>query len=183
MRKGIGKALRFSVFARDNFTCRYCGRQSDAVTLVIDHVMPVCQGGTNDVENLVTACVDCNSGKGGRTIQQTVPTEADRLRLSQERNEQITAYEAARMSAEAREQMREVICGYWCDVTGRDSMDRHTLNVMARYVEEFGAEKVFRWIDKAYARIRGGSDVLLGKYVSGIRRREIEAMKKGVDHA
>jgi 5-methylcytosine-specific restriction endonuclease McrA len=35
-RKNIGKRLRFSIFSRDNFSCRYCGRQSDQVPLVLE---------------------------------------------------------------------------------------------------------------------------------------------------
>lgn len=53
-RKAISKGVRFSIFSRDQYQCRYCGRQSDVVELVIDHVIPVAQGGTNDVENLLT---------------------------------------------------------------------------------------------------------------------------------
>jgi hypothetical protein len=42
-----------------------CGKtpREDAVKLVIDHVMPLDWGGTNDPENLQPLCVECNSGK------------------------------------------------------------------------------------------------------------------------
>ena len=40
-RKSIGKKKRFEVFARDEFTCRYCGKQPPEVQLVIDHIKPV----------------------------------------------------------------------------------------------------------------------------------------------
>ena len=36
----------------------------DDVILEVDHVLPVCEGGTNDIDNLVTSCKDCNRGKG-----------------------------------------------------------------------------------------------------------------------
>jgi len=55
-RKSIGKKKRFEVFARDEFTCRYCGKQPPEVQLVIDHIKPVIEGGTNETTNLITAC-------------------------------------------------------------------------------------------------------------------------------
>lgn len=59
----ISKRLRFEVFRRDNYTCRYCGRSAPEVILRPDHVVPVALGGTDDPTNLVTSCHDCNSGK------------------------------------------------------------------------------------------------------------------------
>lgn len=57
------RRARFAILARDNFTCRYCGRKAPNVELVVDHVVPIAAGGTNDDDNLVAACVDCNAGK------------------------------------------------------------------------------------------------------------------------
>lgn len=62
-RKHIGNRLRFHVLERDRFTCRYCGRQSPDVILEIDHKIPVVKGGDNSIDNLVTSCYQCNSGK------------------------------------------------------------------------------------------------------------------------
>lgn len=54
---------RFLVLYRDNFTCQYCGRSAPEVPLHVDHVIPKSQGGTNAMDNLKTACKDCNLGK------------------------------------------------------------------------------------------------------------------------
>jgi hypothetical protein len=59
----MSKRLRYEILRRDNHTCRYCGASAPTATLTIDHVTPVTLGGTDDPENLVTACTDCNSGK------------------------------------------------------------------------------------------------------------------------
>lgn len=67
-RKSIKATLRRQVHERDSYACRYCGARQ---RLVVDHVSPVCQGGSNDIANLVTACEPCNIRKGGRT-----PSEA-----------------------------------------------------------------------------------------------------------
>ena len=60
-RKAISKSIRFSVFARDQFTCVYCGKSPPEVKLVIDHVIPVVKGGTNDEDNLTSSCELANS--------------------------------------------------------------------------------------------------------------------------
>ncbi len=58
-------AIRFRVFERDNFRCRYCGRSpDDGAKLVIDHILAKCKGGQDELSNYVTACVECNAGKG-----------------------------------------------------------------------------------------------------------------------
>ncbi|MXY79549.1 MAG: HNH endonuclease [Chloroflexi bacterium] len=64
---------RREVFARDGFTCQYCGRHSRDLTL--DHVVPRHRNGPHTWENLVSACKPCNHRKAGRT-----PEEA-RMRL------------------------------------------------------------------------------------------------------
>lgn len=58
------KLDRFEVFKRDGFTCQYCGGHPPDKTLEVDHIVPVCKGGTDDIHNLITSCFDCNRGKG-----------------------------------------------------------------------------------------------------------------------
>ncbi len=60
--------IRFAVFARDKFRCFYCGASSETVKLEIDHVLPVCEGGNNNAENLVTSCHECNSSKSHKVL-------------------------------------------------------------------------------------------------------------------
>ena len=68
LRRAIGNGLRYRIFLRDGFACRYCGARADQSPLVIDHIHPVVAGGTNDPSNLVTACEDCNAGKGAMVL-------------------------------------------------------------------------------------------------------------------
>lgn len=65
----LPQGLRFSVFRRDNFTCRYCGRSSPAVVLHCDHKHPRSKGGEDVIDNLVTACSDCNYGKRAQVVE------------------------------------------------------------------------------------------------------------------
>lgn len=67
-RKGIKKSVRFEVLKRDSFTCQYCGAKAPDVLLEVDHIIPVAEGGTDDVINLITSCRDCNRGKGKRQL-------------------------------------------------------------------------------------------------------------------
>jgi len=55
---------RWEILIRDNFTCQYCGRTAKhGVALQIDHICPKIRGGTDEKNNLITACWDCNIGK------------------------------------------------------------------------------------------------------------------------
>ena len=71
----VARLSRREVFARDSFTCQYCGRHASDLTL--DHVLPRHRNGPHTWENLVSACKPCNHRKAGRT-----PAEA-RMHLSQ----------------------------------------------------------------------------------------------------
>ena len=79
------------MFKRDSFTCQYCGAKAPDVILQCDHIKPVVDGGTNDILNLVTACLDCNAGKGPRVLsdQSTLTKQVDQLAELQARREQL----------------------------------------------------------------------------------------------
>lgn len=65
----IPAGLRFAVLRRDGFRCAYCGRgETERVRLHIDHLIPVAHGGKNELDNLVTACQDCNLGKSATDL-------------------------------------------------------------------------------------------------------------------
>lgn len=57
--------IRWRIFNRDDFRCQYCGKTAieDHVKLHLDHIKPRADGGTDDIDNLVTACEKCNIGK------------------------------------------------------------------------------------------------------------------------
>lgn len=57
---------RFEILKRDGYRCRYCGRSGRDVQLEVDHLIAVADGGTDEDDNLVTACGDCNLGKSDR---------------------------------------------------------------------------------------------------------------------
>jgi 5-methylcytosine-specific restriction endonuclease McrA len=65
-RQGVALTRR-NVYARDGNVCQYCGKRLAARQLTIDHVIPRSRGGTESWSNLVTACMPCNTRKGGRS--------------------------------------------------------------------------------------------------------------------
>ena len=70
------RSVRFKVLERDGYRCRYCGRTSQEVAIDVDHIRPVREGGTDDLDNLVAACVDCNVGKSGHPLRAQAPQDA-----------------------------------------------------------------------------------------------------------
>jgi 5-methylcytosine-specific restriction endonuclease McrA len=58
------KITRRAVFARDRWTCQYCGGVRG--TLTLDHVIPRSRGGPSTWDNIVTCCAPCNRRKGDR---------------------------------------------------------------------------------------------------------------------
>jgi 5-methylcytosine-specific restriction endonuclease McrA len=56
-----------TLFQRDGHICLYCGGHFSGRHLSRDHVRPISQGGKDQWNNLVTACVRCNNNKAGRT--------------------------------------------------------------------------------------------------------------------
>ena len=62
------------LFARDRYSCQYCGRSvaqfRSRECLTRDHLVPFSRGGTNDWTNVTTSCSTCNTRKGNRLPQE-----------------------------------------------------------------------------------------------------------------
>lgn len=63
------KSLRIEVLERDGYRCVYCGASAAEARLHVDHFIPRHLGGWDGLDNLLTACQDCNLGKSG-TLRQ-----------------------------------------------------------------------------------------------------------------
>lgn len=115
-RRSISKKTRFDIFKRDAFTCQYCGRKPPAVVLELDHIIPVCEGGTDDEANLLCSCFDCNRGKGGTPLDVIPLSVVDRLARQKELAEQVHALN--QFQEEQRESIEchiEELGIYWND--------------------------------------------------------------------
>ncbi|WP_197502334.1 MULTISPECIES: HNH endonuclease [Gordonia] len=65
IRRGITPAMRERIL--DVEACHYCGALWPDI---VEHVVPVAQGGGVDLDNLVAACRRCNVEKGAHTPDQ-----------------------------------------------------------------------------------------------------------------
>ena len=64
---------RLAIYMRDSFSCAYCQadlRNAEPRQVTLDHLEPRVTGGTNDAENLVMACLSCNSARRDTPWQQ-----------------------------------------------------------------------------------------------------------------
>ena len=62
------KPSRAMIYKRDGHKCQYCGSTRN---LTIDHIFPASKGGDNSWENLVVACMPCNTRKGDKLLEET----------------------------------------------------------------------------------------------------------------
>jgi hypothetical protein len=188
----VGPRLRFEVFKRDNFTCRYCGRKSPEVILQADHVIPVAEGGGNEIENLVTSCFECNSGKG-KILLTLLSPEGDvteKAVLLAERERQLQEYNEVRRRMRERENADiQQIMEAWERLWGGRSVDyfpneaqlRSLLNETTVYdlldAVEIAAEKT----SPSYARVRYFFGVAYNKARGPRETRDVAASpsKKG----
>lgn len=167
-RKPISNKLRFEILKRDSFTCQYCGRKAPDVELEIDHIVPVARGGCNDIDNLITACHECNMGKRDRCLEdpaefQTVNAEKIRAEASPVIR---SAIENARRSAEAFSTLADLISEYVFAASGIILDDREKASVIiALRQEKF--EKVFKRFTLVFEPYDGDWDSAFGYAVKG----------------
>jgi len=88
----LSKKLRFEVFKRDGFQCAYCGQTPPAVALEVDHVDPKSKGGKDDIDNLITACFNCNRGKRDIPLNKIPNKINDNFEILKEKEEQLKEY-------------------------------------------------------------------------------------------
>ncbi len=93
----VSSFKRQLVFARDAWTCKYCGLEAKDFIIehvknsnrngrlfiyplddrgkkfTIDHILPRIRGGDNDINNLCTSCYRCNNRKGASRFKVEVP--------------------------------------------------------------------------------------------------------------
>jgi 5-methylcytosine-specific restriction endonuclease McrA len=102
------KFSRLNIYARDKFTCQFCGQRFASEDLTFDHVVPRSRGGKTTWENIVTACVGCNMQKADRT-----PAEAKMHLLRQPRKPAYLPAMTVKMDAR---QLPEEWKPYWTEI-------------------------------------------------------------------
>jgi len=64
----VSNKMRFSIYSRDKYRCRMCGRTERQDYLEIDHIIPIAKGGKSTYDNLQTLCRRCNKNKGDKLL-------------------------------------------------------------------------------------------------------------------
>lgn len=156
---GLSKRTRFEVFKRDKFTCAYCGRRPPEVMLEVDHVHPKCDGGSDEMDNLVTSCEACNRGKAGKGLGDVAPAvdEATRLEAMQEMAERAALLkqqmEAAAEAREVEDECARSVVGAWIEAGGyvtKETLPDY-LRSVRRFVLSLDMHSLHRAVDVASA--------------------------------
>ena len=69
MRKNWNRKDRRQILDKNNGRCAYCGCELTYKTMTLDHVMPLNNGGEDELVNLVAACRSCNHRKNTESIE------------------------------------------------------------------------------------------------------------------
>lgn len=153
----VSNALRFEVFQRDKHTCQYCGRQAPEVELQVDHLIPVARGGTDDFDNLITSCRECNSGKSAKLIEQFTgghTKEGWREKIREKRAQRLR---------KRRSEVEDVIqC--WAECRNIRTVSQYDAEAIYRFVETYDPEWIKAAIQIATRQQRNN----YVKYVAGI---------------
>lgn len=63
---------RYKIFERDAYKCHYCSKQLTRYSATLDHIQPISKGGDNSYDNLITACLHCNSNRSNRDVMDAI---------------------------------------------------------------------------------------------------------------
>ena len=179
----VSKSVRFDIFARDSFTCQYCGRRPPEIVLELDHIHPRAKGGTDEIINLITSCWDCNRGKAAKVISEVAPRpDADLmfLRVQQEIAEAERYLRAKAKRDKVLNQIRDCLAQVWIN---RLSPELPKSALWDFWISKYGPEEVETAINfcatkalhsdlgqgSAYRRMTECS-----KYISGILKKRLE---------
>jgi len=163
-RNGISSKVRFEVFKRDGFTCQYCGRRTPVVVLELDRVIPVSKGGTDEMENLVTSCYECNRGKGASLLDDRAPVidVHEQTVIMLERELQLREYnEVKKLVRDREEEDINELLSYWDELSNnraRKFPDISSLRTFLRVISredikdamEIAHEKAGDWRGVSY---------------------------------
>lgn len=172
-RKTISKRVRFEIFKRDEFTCVYCGAHPPQAVMEIDHVVPVAEGGGNDIDNLATACWDCNRGKGPVPLDSVPQQLADKAEMVAEREAQLRAYYEILQAKRDRTEgeiwaVAEVFMHRFCD----ESITRNRFQSIRRFIELLNFYEVLEAMEIAADQMFGRERIFA--YFCGICWRKIK---------
>lgn len=83
----ISKKYRKAIIERDNCTCQYCHTPviaganllngfTPSQVCTLDHITPRSEGGSHTAENLIVACMSCNSSRKALSLLDYVKDQS-----------------------------------------------------------------------------------------------------------
>ena len=169
-REALSKKTRFDVFKRDAFCCQYCGATPPDAVLEVDHIQPVSKGGTNSIDNLLTACFSCNRGKSDRLLDVAPESLQSKAEILQEKREQLKAYERLlkRISNEQDKQIDELESILKEAFTGKIFSDKFKRDIKKQFMTRLPFFQIREAMEIAVSRAtRNGAEGAC-KYFCGV---------------
>lgn len=174
---GIGKSLRFQIFARDGFVCQYCGQRPPDVVLELDHIHPRSKGGDDDPINLVTSCWDCNRGKRDKILAD-VPRRPDADIRFLEAQQEIAEADRYILAKNERDAAFNRLCALFEDIWA-EKLDEPSIpsrNTLGMWLRRYGPEELETAIEIVSPKFTAlgfhrRTNQQVHKYISGILRK------------
>lgn len=137
----ISKKTRFEIFKRDHFRCQYCGQTPPAVVLEVDHIQPKSKGGSDDWNNLITSCFDCNRGKSN--VELGEQTAEAIMQMQYEKIAQLTALnEVLRKSEDMKDEQLRWLEGKICELFDWRQLEPWQRSKLSAHMSELPAKQI-----------------------------------------
>ena len=158
---------RHLLLKKYDFKCVNCGRSNDEVPLEIDHIIPVIKGGTNDDYNLITACFDCNRGKGKHSLENSMPTQDEQIERLKEAHSQYKIYlKFLKDTAKQQTQTVQMVCDVYEEIYYGETFTPKFRISIKQFIDKLGVDEVILAMEKSIQKCYRQSDV--PKYFCGI---------------
>ncbi len=139
-----------------------------SVVLEADHIVPVSKNGSDDIDNLITSCFDCNRGKSNRELTTLPQTTVEKTEQLKEKEQQYKEYRKVLAKVKAREKSEidsidEIYSSYfplW------ELNDRFKNSSLKTFIKMLGVDSVQSAMHTACQRIHNDSKAI--KYFCGI---------------
>lgn len=174
----ITKKLRFEVFKRDGFQCAYCGKSPPAVVLEIDHIKPKSRKGKDDLNNLLTACFDCNRGKTNIPLDKAPQQLTDNLEVLKQKEAQLVEYQkyVRRIERRINRDIVKIDEAYSENFPKYCLSDQFKRATVKRFVQKLPLPEIISAMHMACSRFSGEDERAI-RYFCGICWNKIKGVK------
>lgn len=156
----ISKKIRFEVFKRDGFQCAYCGKTPPSVILEVDHIDPISKGGKDGINNLITACFDCNRGKKDIPLDKAPPKLSENLEILKTQEEQLKEYRkyCNKLEKLINDQLNEVSSVYSIYYPQYELSNSFKQTTVKRFLKDLSIIDLKDYMHQSCNKFSGGSD-------------------------